>query len=137
MPLGVWGSGVLSGVVADLLTVCELLSGYNGYFLRSWEFRQKSKDSKKCYLIQFLHIFIWKVKGWFRADFVRFSAVKSLQASTRAIYNAIFRWFPLIARSERAFKRYFRRVFRPRLPFCGCWWCWFRVIRLYMYIYHR
>ena len=30
--------------------------------------------------------------GWFRANFVCFSAVWGLQGSTRAIYNAVFRW---------------------------------------------
>lgn len=110
MPRGAKGAGVLYGAVAVLLMVCEFLSGWDGYILRSWEFRQKSKDFKKCDVIQFLHIFIWEVKGWFRSDFVSFSAVMSLQGSARAIYNTIFRYFPLfsdLGEIQRAFKRDF------------------------------
>ena len=73
MSLGAGGLG------AVLLTVYELLSGYNGYFLRSWEFRQKSKDSKKCYLIQFLHIFLWADFVLISSDFRRLWACEGLR----------------------------------------------------------
>ena len=66
---GSGGSGVLSGVATDLLTVCEFSSGWDGYILRSGVFQRKSKDLKKCDIIQFLHIFIWEVMGWFREIF--------------------------------------------------------------------
>ena len=99
MPLGVWGSGLLSGVAAVLLTVCELLSGYNGYFLRSWEFRQKKQGFQKMlpYTISSHFYFRGKglIMGWFRSDFVSFSMVMSLQGFAIAIYNAVFRCFSI------------------------------------------
>ena len=67
---------------ADSLRVFERLKWL--YFEVVRISAKKSKDFKKCDVIQFLHIFSW-------ADFVRFSAVKSLQGFAIAIYNADFR----------------------------------------------
>ena len=56
--------------------------------------------------------------GWFRADFVRFSAVLSRWRSTSAIYNTVSADCPIWT----SFQACFRLVIRHRLPFCGWWW---------------
>ena len=91
MPSGVWGSGVLSGVAADLLTVCEFSSGWDGYILRSGVFQRKNKDSKKCDIIQFLHIFLGVISCQFPSGC---RPTVSRWRSARAIYSTIFRWLP-------------------------------------------
>ena len=112
---GVWGLGCCLGSLLTCWQSASFSSGWNGYFLRSWEFRQKSKDSKKCYLIQFLHIFIGVISCQFPSGC---RPTVSWWRSARAIYNAVFRWLSDLGELWRGFKR----VIRLRLPSCGRWW---------------
>ena len=130
---GSGGLGCWLRVVAVLPTVCELLSGYNGYFLRSRAFQRKKQGFQKmwCYTI-FSHFFM----GWFCEIFGGYEPIKGLQRLYIMLFSVIF-W------SRRALARFqacFLRVIRLRLPFCGWWWgggadsVKLREGRLYMYI---
>ena len=81
-------------------------------------FGKKSKDIKNVTLYNFFTFLFersWADFVLISSDFRRFWAGEGL----RVLYITPF---PLIARSERVFKRYFQRVLRLRLPSCGRWW---------------
>ena len=133
--LRLWGlgSGVLSGVAAVLLTICEFWAVKMVIFWGRENFSEKSKDFKKmwCYTI-FSHFFM----GWFCEIFGGYEPIKGLQRLYIMLFSVIF-W------SRRALARFqacFLRVIRLRLPFCGWWWgggadsVKLREGRLYMYI---
>ena len=142
MPLRLGGLGGLGCCLGSLLTCWRSASFQAVEIVIFWgreNFGKKSKDFKKCDVIQFLHIFIWEVKGWFRADFVCFSAVRGLQGSTRAIYNAVFRWFSDLGELWRGSARNFGVLSGSGCRLAVGGGCWFRqAVRrsvVYMYIH--
>ena len=132
MPLGVWGLGCCLGSLLSCWRSASFERLRWLYFEVVRISAKKARISKKCDVIQFLHIFIWEVKGWFRANFVIFSAVMSLSRSARAIYNAVFYWFPLfsyLGELSSVISACFPSSVAVLLVLsCGRWWCWVRPI---------
>ena len=119
---GSGGSGVLSGVAADLLTVCEFSSGWDGYILRSRAFQREKQGFKKMlpYTIS-SHFYLRSqglIKGWFREIFGGYEPTRGLQGLYITLFSVVF-WSGWALAS---FQACFRRVIRPRLLSCGRWW---------------
>ena len=116
---GCWGSGVLSGVVAVLLMVCEFSSGWDGYILRSRAFQQKKQRFQKNVMLYNFFTFLFeKARGLFRALFGGYEPARGRKGLYITLISVVF-WS---GRASARFQACFLRSFRPRLPSCGRWW---------------
>ena len=116
---GCWGSGVLSGVVAVLLMVCEFSSGWDGYILRSRAFQQKKQRFQKNVMLYNFFTFLFeKARGLFRALFGGYEPARGRKGLYITLISVVF-WS---GRASARFQACFLRGFRPRLPSCGRWW---------------
>ena len=71
MPSGVWGSGVLSGVAADLLTVCEFFERLKWLYFKVVSFSAKKARISKNVMLYNFFTFLFERS---RADFVPISS---------------------------------------------------------------